>query len=114
LDVPVAARVANHSEILDSILAASRDRGPTFPSVLELASDAMKRRIPPYLKNKYPPVADFMSGSGFKIEHFHVEKRMRVSRICNSKLRSDQSPQASNLSNPDKIQVGQQVKIPDA
>jgi hypothetical protein len=51
----------------------------------------MKRRIPPYLKNKYPPVADFMSGSGFKIEHFHVEKRMRVSRICNSKLRSDQS-----------------------
>ena len=26
------------------------------------------------LKNKHQPVADFMSRSGFKIRHFHVEK----------------------------------------
>ena len=25
------------------------------------------------LKNKYQPVADFMSGNGFQVQHFHVE-----------------------------------------
>ena len=30
------------------------------------------------LKNKYQPVADFMSRSGFQIEHFHVENGKAV------------------------------------
>src|SRR6202171_2150394 len=30
------------------------------------------------LKNKYQPVADFMSRNGFQIEHFHVENGKAV------------------------------------
>jgi nucleoid-associated protein YgaU len=118
------------------------------------------------LKNKYQPVADFMSRTGFQVQHFHVENGKVVltaaaptehlknaawdeikkvdsnftdlqheimlgsgtmyvvksgdnlSKI--SKLYygspNDYSKiaQANNISNPDKIQVGQQLKIPAA
>ncbi|HWR15382.1 MAG TPA: LysM peptidoglycan-binding domain-containing protein [Terriglobales bacterium] len=30
------------------------------------------------LKNKYQPVADFMSGHGFQVQHFHVENGKAV------------------------------------
>ena len=118
------------------------------------------------LKNKYRPVADFMSRNGFQIQHFHVENGKAVltasapteylknrawdeikkvdpgfadlqhditvgsttlyvvrsgdnlSNVSKS-FYGDPSDytkiaQANNLSNPDKIQVGQQLKIPAA
>jgi nucleoid-associated protein YgaU len=118
------------------------------------------------LKNKYQPVADFMSRNGFQIQHFHVENNKVVlnatapteylknrawdeikkvdpsfadlqhnisvgsgtmyvvksgdnlSNISKSFYGSPNEyakiAQANNISNPDKIQVGQQLKIPAA
>ena len=118
------------------------------------------------LKNKYQPVADFMSRAGFQIEHFHVEggKAMltasapteylknrawdeikkidpnyadlqhnitvgsgtmyvvksgdNLSNISKSFYGSpneyNKIAQANNLSSPDLIRVGQQLKIPAA
>jgi nucleoid-associated protein YgaU len=118
------------------------------------------------LKNKYQPVADFMSRTGFQIEHFHVENNKAVltatapteylkdrawdeikkidptfsdlqhditvgsgmmyvvksgdnlSNISKSFYGSPNEytkiAQANGISNPDKIQVGQQLKIPAA
>jgi nucleoid-associated protein YgaU len=118
------------------------------------------------LKNKYQPVADFMSHNGFQIEHFHVENGKAVlaasapteylkDRAWDEIKKIDPSfsdlqhsisvgsgtmyvvksgdnlsnisksfygnanqytkiAQANNISNPDKIQVGQQLKIPAA
>jgi nucleoid-associated protein YgaU len=118
------------------------------------------------LKNKYQPVADFMSRSGFQIEHFHVENgkvvltasapteylknrawdeikkidpnlaylqhnitvgsgTMYVVKSGDNLSNISQTfygnpneytmiAQANNISNPDKIQVGQQLKIPAA
>jgi nucleoid-associated protein YgaU len=118
------------------------------------------------LKNKYQPVADFMSHHGFQIEHFHVENGKAVlnasapteylkdrawdeikkidasfadlqhsisvgsgtmyvvksgdnlSNISKSFYGSPNQytkiAQANNISDPDKIQVGQQLKIPAA
>jgi nucleoid-associated protein YgaU len=118
------------------------------------------------LKNKYQPVADFMSRNGFQIQHFHVENGKLVltgtaptehlknrawdeikkvdpnfadlqhnitvgsgtmyvvksgdnlSNISKSFYGTPSEytkiAQANNLSNPDKIQVGQQLKIPAA
>jgi nucleoid-associated protein YgaU len=118
------------------------------------------------LKNKYQPVADFMSRNGFQVQHFHVENRMVVlsasapteylkNRAWDEIKKVDSSfadlqhditvgsatmyvvksgdnlsnisksfygnpndytkiAQANNISNPDKIQVGQQLKIPAA
>jgi nucleoid-associated protein YgaU len=118
------------------------------------------------LKNKYQPVADFMSRNGFQVQHFHVENGKVVlqataptehlknqawdeikkidptfadlqhqitvgsetlyvvksgdnlSKI--SKLYYGNANEyakivkANNIVNPDKIQVGQQLKIPAA
>jgi len=118
------------------------------------------------LKNKYQPVADFMSRNGFQIQHFHVQDGKAILSAAApteylkdrawdeikkldssfSDLRHDitvasgtmyvvksgdnlsnisktfygnanQYPkiaQANNIANPDKIQVGQQLKIPAA
>jgi nucleoid-associated protein YgaU len=118
------------------------------------------------LKNKYQPVADFMSRTGFQVQHFHVEngqvvlsataptehlKNLAWDEIKKidpnfANLKHDISvgagtmyvvksgdtlskisktyygnpneynkiAQANNISNPDKIQVGQQLKIPAA
>jgi nucleoid-associated protein YgaU len=118
------------------------------------------------LKNKYQPVADFMSRNGFQIQHFHVENGKVVltasapteflkNRAWDEIKKVDPSfadlqhditvgsatmyvvksgdnlsnisksfygnandytkiAQANNISNPDKIQVGQQLKIPAA
>ena len=118
------------------------------------------------LKNKYQPVADFMSRNGFQIQHFHVENGNVVltasapteylkSRAWDEIKKIDPSftdlqhditvgsgtmyvvksgdnlsnisksfygnpndytkiAQANNISNPDKIQVGQQLRIPAA
>ena len=118
------------------------------------------------LKNKYQPVADFMSRNGFKIQHFHVENGKAVltaaaptqylkDRAWDEIKKVDPSfadlqhditvgagtmyvvksgdnlsnisksfygnsneytkiAQANNISNPDKIQVVQQLKIPAA
>lgn len=118
------------------------------------------------LKNKYQPVADFMSRSGFQIEHFHVENGKAVltasapteylknrawdeikkadpnyadlqhnitvgagtmyvvksgdnlwnisKSFYGNPNESNKIVQANNLANPDKIQVGQQLKIPAA
>ena len=118
------------------------------------------------LKNKYRPVADFMSRNGFQIQHFHVENGKAVltasapteylkNRAWDEIKKGDPSfadlqhditvgsgtmyvvksgdnlsnisksfygnandytkiAQANNISNPDKIQVGQQLKIPAA
>jgi len=118
------------------------------------------------LKNKYQPVADFMSRTGFQIEHFHVENNKVVltataptdylkdrawdeikkvdtnysdlqhnitvgsgmmyvvksgdnlSNISKSFYGNpneyNKIAQANGISNPDKIQVGQQLKIPAA
>jgi nucleoid-associated protein YgaU len=118
------------------------------------------------LKDKYQPIADFMSRSGFQVQHFHVENGKAVlaasapteylkSRAWDEIKKVDPSfadlqheitvgtetmyvvksgdnlsniskafygnandyakiAQANNISNPDKIQVGQQLKIPAA
>lgn len=118
------------------------------------------------LTNKYQPVADFMSKTGFQIQHFHTDnnkvvltasapteylknrawdeiKRIdpnfsdlqhnitvasgtmyvvksgdNLSNISKSFYGSPNEytkiAQANNISNPDKIQVGQQLKIPAA
>jgi nucleoid-associated protein YgaU len=118
------------------------------------------------LKNKYQPVADFMSRNGFQIQHFHVQNGKVVltasapteylkNRAWDEIKKVDSSfadlqhditvgsatmyvvksgdnlsnisksfygnpsdytkiAQANNISNPDKIQVGQQLKIPAA
>jgi len=118
------------------------------------------------LKNKYQPVADFMSRNGFQIQHFHVENNKVVltasapteflknrawdeikkvdpnfsdlqhsitvgsetmyvvksgdnlSNISKSFYGSSNEytkiAQANNISNPDKIQPGQKIKIPAA
>ena len=118
------------------------------------------------LKDKYQPVADFMSRNGFQIQHFHVENGKAVltasapteflknrawdeikkvdpsftdlhhditvgsetiyivksgeslSQISKSFYGSPNQytkiAQANDISNPDKIQVGQQLKIPAA
>jgi nucleoid-associated protein YgaU len=118
------------------------------------------------LKNKYQPVADFMSRNGFQVQHFHVENGKAVlnataptEHLKNQawdeikKIDSNFSDlqhnisvgsgtmyvvksgdnlskisklyygnpneytkiaQANNISNPDKIQVGQELKIPAA
>jgi nucleoid-associated protein YgaU len=118
------------------------------------------------LKNKYQPVADFMSHNGFQIQHFHVQDgKVVLSAVAPteylkarawdeikkidssfSDLQHDISlgsgamyvvksgdnlsniskafygnpnqypkiAQANNIANPDKIQVGQQLKIPAA
>lgn len=118
------------------------------------------------LKNKYQPVADFMSRNGFQIQHFHVENGKVVltasapteyleNRAWDEIKKVDPSftdlqhditvgsgtmyvvksgdnlsnisksfygnsndytkiAQANNIANPDKIQVGQQLKIPAA
>jgi len=54
------------------------------------------------LKNKYQSVLDFMSRNGFHVQHFHVENGKAV------------LTEANDISNPDKIQVGQQLRIPAA
>lgn len=118
------------------------------------------------LKNKYQPVADFMSRNGFQIEHFHVENGKVVltasapteylkNRAWDEIKRADPNfsdlqhditvgsgtmyvvksgdnlskisksfygtandyakvATANNISNPDKIEVGQPLKIPAA
>ena len=118
------------------------------------------------LKNKYQPVADFMSRNGFQIQHFHVDGGKAVltatapteylknrawdeikkidpnfadlqhditvgsgtlyvvksgdnlSNISKSFYGTPNQyikiAQANNISNPDKIQVGQELKIPAA
>ncbi|MGE5056149.1 MAG: LysM peptidoglycan-binding domain-containing protein [Acidobacteriota bacterium] len=118
------------------------------------------------LKNKYQPVADFMSRTGFQVQHFHVENGRVVltasapteylknrawdeikkidpnfadlqhdiavgsgtmyivksgDNLSNISKSFYGTPneyskivQANNISNPDKIQVGQQLKIPAA
>jgi nucleoid-associated protein YgaU len=118
------------------------------------------------LKNKYQPVADFMSRSGFQVQHFHVEngkavlnataptehlknqawdeiKKIdpnfsdlqhnisvgsgtmyvvksgdnlsKISKLYYGNANDyNKIAQANNISNPDKIQVGQQLKIPAA
>ena len=118
------------------------------------------------LKNKYQPVADFMSRNGFQIQHFHVENGKVVltasapteylkNRAWDEIKKVDPSftdlqhditvgsgtmyvvksgdnlsnisksfygnsndytkiAQANNIANPDKIQVGQQLRIPAA
>lgn len=118
------------------------------------------------LKNKYQPVADFMSRTGFQIAHFHVENGKVVltasapteylknrawdeikqidptysdlkheitvgsgstytvksgdnlSNISKSFYGNPNEytkiAQANNISNPDRIQVGQQLRIPAA
>ena len=118
------------------------------------------------LKNKYQPVADFMSRNGFQVQHFHVEngkavleatapteylKNLAWDQIKNidssfsdlqhnitvgsgtmyvvksgdnlSKISKNfygnpneysKIAQANGISNPDKITVGQELKIPAA
>ena len=118
------------------------------------------------LKNKYQPVAGFMSRNGFQIQHFHVENGKAVlSAVAPTDYLKDRAwdeikkvdssfadlqhditvgsgtmyvvksgdnlsnisktfygnanqypkiAQANNIPNPDKIQVGQQLKIPAA
>ena len=118
------------------------------------------------LKNKYQPVADFMSHNGFQIAHFHTENNKAVlsasapteylkNRAWDEIKKIDPNfsdlqhditvgsgtmyivksgdnlsgisktfygnpneytkiAQANNISNPDKIQAGQQLKIPAA
>ena len=118
------------------------------------------------LKNKYQPVADFMSHNGFQIQHFHVQDGKAVlSAVAPTEYLKDRAwdeikkvdssftdlqhdislgsgtlyvvksgdnlsnisksfygnanqypkiAQANNIANPDKIQVGQQLKIPAA
>jgi nucleoid-associated protein YgaU len=118
------------------------------------------------LKNKYQPVADFMSHNGFQIQNFHVENNKVVlnatapteylkNRAWDEIKKVDSNfsdlqhntavgsgtlyvvksgdnlsnisksfygtpneytkiAQANNISNPDKIQPGQQLKIPAA
>lgn len=118
------------------------------------------------LKNKYQPVADFMSRNGFQVQHFHVEngkavltataptehlknqawdeiKKIdptfadlqhsisvgtgtmyvvksgdnlsKISKLYYGNANDyNKIAQANNISNPDKIQVGQQLKIPAA
>ena len=118
------------------------------------------------LKNKYQPVADFMSHNGFQIQHFHVQDGKAVlpatapteylkDRAWDEIKKVDSSfsdlqhditvgsgtmyvvksgdnlsnisktfygnanqypkiAQANNIANPDKIQVGQQLRIPAA
>ena len=118
------------------------------------------------LKTKYQPVADFMSRSGFQIQHFHVENGKAVltatapteylkNQAWNEIKKVDPNfadlqhnitvgsetmyvvksgdnlsnisksfygnpneykkiAQANNIANPDKIQAGQQLRIPAA
>ena len=118
------------------------------------------------LKNKYQPVADFMSRNGFKVQHFHTENGKAVltaeapteylkdrawdeikkvdsgfadlqhnltvgsgslyvvkagdnlSKISKSFYGSPNEyskiAQANGIANPDKIQIGQELKIPAA
>jgi len=118
------------------------------------------------LKNKYQPVADFMSRNGFQIEHFHVQDGKAVldaqapteylkDRAWDEIKRVDPTyadlehnitvgsgtmyvvksgdnlsnisknfygnanqyqkiAQANDIANPDRIKVGQQLKIPAA
>jgi nucleoid-associated protein YgaU len=118
------------------------------------------------LKNKYQPVADFMSHNGFNIQHFHVDNGKAVltasapteylkGRVWDEIKKVDPNftdlqheitvgsgtmyvvksgdslskisksfygnaneyskiAQANNISDPDKIQAGQELKIPAA
>lgn len=118
------------------------------------------------LKNKYQPVADFMSRNGFQIQHFHIQDGKAVlsavapteylkDRVWDEIKKVDSSfsdlqhditvgsgtmyvvksgdnlsnisktfygnanqypkiAKANDIANPDKIQVGQQLKIPAA
>ncbi len=118
------------------------------------------------LKNKYQPVADFMSANGFQVEHYHVENGKVVltataptehlkNQVWDEIKKIDSTfadlqhqigvgsgtmyvvksgdnlskiskhyygnandynkiAKANNIDNPDKIQVGQQLKIPAA
>ena len=118
------------------------------------------------LKNKYQPVADFMSHNGFQVQHFHVENGKAVltaeapteylkNRAWDEIKKVDSSfsdlqhnltvgsgalyvvkagdnlskisknfygnpneyskiAQANGIANPDKIQIGQELKIPAA
>ena len=118
------------------------------------------------LKNKYQPVADFMSRNGFQVQHFQAENNKAVltaiapteylknraweeikkvdpnfadlqhtitigsgtlyvvksgdslSKISKSFYGNPNEytkiTQANNIPNPDKIQIGQQLKIPAA
>jgi len=118
------------------------------------------------LKNKYQPVADFMSHNGFQVQHFHVENEKAVltasapteylknrawdeikkvdpnfsdlqhnltvgsgtmyvvkagdnlSKISKSFYGNPNEytkiAQANGIANPDKIQIGQELKIPAA
>lgn len=118
------------------------------------------------LKNKYQPVADFMSRNGFQIQHFHIQDGKAVlSAVAPTEYLKDRAweeikkvdssfndlqhditvgsgtmyvvksgdnlsnisktfygnanqypkiAKANDIANPDKIQVGQQLKIPAA
>jgi len=118
------------------------------------------------LKNKYQPVADFMSRNGFQVQHFHVDNgKVVLTAQAPTEFLKDRAwdeikkidsgfadlqhditvgsetmyvvksgdnlsnisksfygnannyakiAQANNIANPDKIQVGQQLKIPAA
>lgn len=118
------------------------------------------------LKNKYQPVADFMSRTGFQVQHYHVEngKAVLTATAPTEHLKNQawdeikkvdpnfadlqhninvgsetlyvvksgdnlskisklyygnpneyaKIVKANNIANPDKIQVGQQLKIPAA
>ena len=118
------------------------------------------------LKNKYQPVADFMSASGFQIQHFHVENgKVVLTAVAPTEYLKDRAweeikkidsgyadlqhgitvgsgtvygvrsgdtlskisksfygnaneymkiAKANNIPDPNKIQVGQQLKIPPA
>ena len=118
------------------------------------------------LKNKYQPVANFMSTNGFQIQHFHVENgRAVLTAVAPTQYLKDRAwdeikkvdssfsdlqhnvtvgsgtmyivksgdnlskiskafygntneytkiVKANNISDPDKIQIGQELKIPAA
>ena len=118
------------------------------------------------LKNKYQPVADFMSGSTFEIQHFHVENgKVVLTAVAPTEYLKNQAwneikkidpnyadlqhnisvgsgalyvvksgdnlskisktfygnaneynkiTQANSIADPNKIQVGQELKIPAA
>ena len=79
------------------------------------------------LKNKYQLIADFMSRNGFQVQHYIsvgsgtmyiVKSGDNLSNISKSFYGNPNDytkiTQANNISNPDKIQVGQQLRIPAA
>jgi nucleoid-associated protein YgaU len=138
----------------------------TDPEPIAIPKEGSTSMTDQELKDKYQPVADFMSRNGFKIQHFHVDNGKAVlsasapteylknrawdeikkvdatfadlqhditvgsgtmyvvksgdnlSNISKSFYGNaneyNKIAQANNISNPDKIQVGQQLKIPAA